>query len=91
MRFQYKRRIESDRRKVFLKYLQYGGVTIGPNIGTGVDTQDIKEMTEDQIMQIRTQTAIQKERETLEVSFNTVVRGFLYVQHQLSIDQTRLT
>lgn len=62
---------------MFLKYLQYGGVNIGGNFADGANKQDLKSMTKDQIMQARAQTGIQKERETLEVNFDLVLRGFL--------------
>ncbi|KAJ5939258.1 hypothetical protein N7466_002392 [Penicillium verhagenii] len=77
MRFQRKRRIEPARSNVFQKYLQYGGVSFGPNFGTGVTESDMKEMTTEEIMQARTQTLIEKEREGLDISFNEVVAGFL--------------
>lgn len=37
-------------------------------------------MTREQAMQARSQTSIQQEREKLEINFNKVVQGFLYVQ-----------
>ncbi|KAJ5746143.1 hypothetical protein N7520_011325 [Penicillium odoratum] len=77
MRFQRKRRIEPARSNVFHKYLQYGGVSVGPNFGTGVTPKDMKEMNAEEIMQARTQTLIEKERESLHISFDQVVRGFL--------------
>ncbi|KAJ5629559.1 hypothetical protein N7528_003216 [Penicillium herquei] len=77
MRFDRKRRIESSRRNIFHKYLQYGGITIGPNFGTGVPAKELKTMTKVEAMQARSQTMIEKEREHLHVSFDEVVRGFL--------------
>ncbi|KAJ6036858.1 hypothetical protein N7540_001137 [Penicillium herquei] len=77
MRFDRKRRIESFRRNIFHKYLQYGGITIGPNFGTGVPAKELKTMTKLEAMQARAQTMIEKERERLDVSFDEVVRGFL--------------
>jgi hypothetical protein len=62
---------------MFHKYLQYGGISIGSNIAGGANDQDLKNMTKDQIMQARAMAAIQKERETLEVNFDVVLRGFL--------------
>ncbi|KAJ5713394.1 uncharacterized protein N7483_010575 [Penicillium malachiteum] len=77
MRFDRKRRIESFRRNIFHKYLQYGGITIGPNFGTGVPAKELKTMTKLEAMQARAQTMIEKERERLDISFDKVVRGFL--------------
>ncbi|KAJ5587282.1 uncharacterized protein N7459_003047 [Penicillium hispanicum] len=77
MRFQQKRRIEPNRRNVFHKYLQYGGITVGPNFGTGVSPQELKDMDEEEAMKARCQTALAKEIEGLEVNFDKVARGFL--------------
>lgn len=77
MRFERKRRIEPARGNIFHKYLQYGGISVGPNFGGGVSPQDMKMMTGDEIMHARTQTLIEKEREGLHISFDKVVRGFL--------------
>ncbi|KAJ5279348.1 hypothetical protein N7478_004720 [Penicillium angulare] len=77
MRFQRKRRMESLRTSIFHKFLQYGGISVGPNFGTGVPARQLKEMTKEEIMQARNQTLIEKEREILEVSFTQVIRGFL--------------
>ncbi|KAJ5527163.1 hypothetical protein N7513_011322 [Penicillium frequentans] len=76
MRFERKRRIEPARGNIFHKYLQYGGISVGPNFGGGVSPQDMKMMTGDEIMHARTQTLIEKEREGLHISFDKVVRGF---------------
>lgn len=62
---------------MFLKYLQYGGISIGGNVAEGADKQDLEKLTKDQIMQARAEAGIQKERETLEVNFDLVLRGFL--------------
>lgn len=62
---------------MFLKYLQYGGINIGGNSVGEANKQDVKSMTKDQIMQARARAGIQKERETLEVNFDLVLRGFL--------------
>ncbi|KAJ5656444.1 hypothetical protein N7507_008394 [Penicillium longicatenatum] len=75
-RFERKRRIEPARSNIFHKYLQYGGVSIGPNFGGGVNAQDMKMMTSDEIMLARAQTLIERERESLHVSFDKVARGF---------------
>lgn len=71
------RRIESDRRHVFMKYLTYGGVDVGPKMFAGVDERDMKEMDNEQILNVRAQTSIDHEKENLLVDFDAVVRGYL--------------
>ncbi|KAF7116867.1 hypothetical protein CNMCM5793_005448 [Aspergillus hiratsukae] len=77
LRFQKKRRIECARREIFLKYLQYGGVDISPNMFTGTDQRDLKEMDSEQILLARAQTSIAQERSNLQIDFNAVVKGYL--------------
>lgn len=79
-RYQWKRRMENDRRAIFFKYLQYGGVDASQNYGMGVSPKELKQMSNDEARQARSQTMIQPERQNLEVSFEAVARGFLYVQ-----------
>lgn len=62
---------------MFSKYLKYGGVDIGGNITSGANDQDLKNMTKDQRMQARAMAGIAKERETLDVDFDEVLRGFM--------------
>ncbi|KAJ5313546.1 uncharacterized protein N7443_000430 [Penicillium atrosanguineum] len=76
-RFQFRRRIEPARLNMFSKYLKYGGVEIGANITSGANNQDLKNMTKDQLMQARAMAKIQKERATLDVDFDVVLRGFM--------------
>lgn len=83
-RYQYQRRIEPERRNIFHKFLQYGGINAGQNFGQGVNDKDLQNMTSDQAMQARSQTSIQQERDKLEINFNKVVQGFLYVPLQNS-------
>jgi hypothetical protein len=77
LRFQKKRRIENDRREVFLKYLQYGGVDISPKMFTGTDQRDLKEMDSEEILMARAQTSIAQEQSNLQIDFNAVVKGYL--------------
>ena len=73
-----KRRLEPDRRKVFLKYLQYGGVTVGQNPNQGVTPQELKEMDKEEAMQARANTAIfPNEGKECPISFNDVATGYL--------------
>ncbi|CAI7638644.1 unnamed protein product [Penicillium palitans] len=77
-RFLYKRRLEPYRRKVFLKYLQYGGVSVGPNHSQGVTPSELKEMTKEEAMQARCTTAIfPKQGKPYPISFNDVATGYL--------------
>ncbi|KAJ6147904.1 hypothetical protein N7497_009886 [Penicillium chrysogenum] len=77
-RFLYKRRLEPYRRKVFLKYLQYGGVSVGPNHSQGVTPSELKEMTKEEAMQARCTTAIFPKRgKPYPISFNNVATGYL--------------
>ncbi|KAJ5798853.1 uncharacterized protein N7503_006358 [Penicillium pulvis] len=56
MRFERKRRIEPGRGNILHKYLQYGGISVGPSFGGG--------------------TLIEKERGSLDISFDKVIRSF---------------
>ena len=77
LRFQKNRRIESDRREIFTKYLAYGGVDVGPKMFGGVDDHDLKEMDNEEILLTRGQSSIAQERADLEIDFNAVVKGYL--------------
>jgi hypothetical protein len=77
LRFQKKRRIESDRRDVFLKYLQYGGVDISAKMFTGTDQRNLKEMDSEGVLLARAQTSIAQEQLNLQIDFNAVVKGYL--------------
>ncbi len=75
-RYQWKRRMENDRRSIFFKYLQYGGVDASQNYGTGISPKDLKQMSNDEARQARSQTMISPERRGLEVDFEKVAKGF---------------
>ncbi|KAJ5952268.1 uncharacterized protein N7479_010681 [Penicillium vulpinum] len=77
-RFLYKRRLEPYRRKVFLKYLQYGGVSVGPKYLQGVTPSELKEMTKEEAMDARCTTAIFPKRDKpYPITFNDVATGYL--------------
>lgn len=78
LRYQKNRRLESDRRDVFLKYLAYGGVNVGQRMFGGLDGRDLQQMDSEQILQARSMTSVGKDRSNLTVDFDAVVRGFLY-------------
>ncbi|CAI7569161.1 unnamed protein product [Penicillium glandicola] len=77
-RFLFKRRLDPYRRKVFLKYLQYGGVSVGPKHSQGVTPSELKEMTKEEAMQARSTTAIfPKMGNPYPISFTDVATGYL--------------
>ncbi|CAG7930815.1 unnamed protein product [Penicillium olsonii] len=78
-RFLAKRRLEPERRKVFLKYLQYGGVGVGQNQMQGVSPQELKEMDKEEAMQARCNTRIFPTEKEFPISFNRVATGYLQV------------
>ncbi|PWY73910.1 hypothetical protein BO83DRAFT_436985 [Aspergillus eucalypticola CBS 122712] len=77
LRYQKNRRLESDRRDVFLKYLAYGGVNVGQRMFGGLDGRDLQQLDSEQILQARAMTSVGKDRSNLTVDFDAVVRGFL--------------
>lgn len=77
LRFQKKRRIESDRAAVFMKYLSYGGVDVSQKSFAGLDAREMQEMDNEQILIARGQTSISQDRSDLDIDFDAVVRGYL--------------
>ncbi|GLA26349.1 hypothetical protein CBS147343_6811 [Aspergillus niger] len=77
LRYQKNRRLESDRRDVFLKYLAYGGVNVGQRMFGGLDGRDLQQLDSEQILQARAMTSVGKDKSHLAVDFDAVVRGFL--------------
>lgn len=77
LRYQKNRRLESARWEIFLKYLVYGGVDVGPKMFSGSDARELEQMDTEQILVTRGQTSISQERSNLEVDFNAVVKGYL--------------
>ncbi|RAK87965.1 hypothetical protein BO79DRAFT_266717 [Aspergillus costaricaensis CBS 115574] len=77
LRYQKNRRLESDRRDVFLKYLAYGGVNVGQRMFGGLDGRDLQQLDSEEILQARAMTSVGKDRSNLTVDFDAVVRGFL--------------
>ncbi|KAJ5782920.1 hypothetical protein N7457_004694 [Penicillium paradoxum] len=78
MRFLYKRLLSPYRRKVFLKFLQYGRITVGPRHSQGVTPSELKDMTKDEAMEARSMTAIFPENlKGCTVAFNHVTAGYL--------------
>lgn len=77
LRYQKNRRLESDRREVFLKYLSYGGVDVGPKMFGGMDERELQQLDSEQILVTQGQASIAQERSDMEVDFDVVVRGYL--------------
>ncbi|KAE8321917.1 Argonaute siRNA chaperone complex subunit Arb1-domain-containing protein [Aspergillus sergii] len=77
LRYQNSRRIEPDRREVFMRYLTYGGVDVGPKMFTGVDEQELQQLDSEQALIAKGQASIRQECAKLPVDFNTVVKGYL--------------
>jgi hypothetical protein len=69
--------MNSERKKVFEKYLAYGGVDVGPRMFGGVDERDLSNMTKDEKLAATAQVSIPLNRSKLEINFDLVVRGFL--------------
>ncbi|KAJ6134041.1 hypothetical protein N7523_000363 [Penicillium sp. IBT 18751x] len=76
-RFQFRRRIEPARLNMFSRYLKYGGVDIESVIASEANNRELENMTKDQIIQARAIAEIRKERATLDVDFDLVLRGFM--------------
>ncbi|RAQ53942.1 hypothetical protein AFGD_007731 [Aspergillus flavus] len=77
LRYQNSRRMEPDRREVFMRYLAYGGVDVGPKMFTGVDEQELQKLDSEQALIAKGQASIRHECTKLTVDFNTVVKGYL--------------
>ncbi|KAJ6081172.1 hypothetical protein N7499_006046 [Penicillium canescens] len=77
-RFLFKRRLESRRRHLFLKYLQYGGVNTNQKYGQGVSLQELKDMSKEEAMEARNFTMVSPEWATGEnIAFDKVLKGYL--------------
>lgn len=79
LRYQKNRRMIPDRSAVFMKYLGYGGVNVSQKMFTGVEDRELQEMDKEQILLMKGQTSIDKDRTSLLIDFNAVVKGYLYV------------
>lgn len=77
LRYQKNRRLESHRWEVFLKYLSYGGVDVGPKMFGGMDERELQQLDNEQILVTRGQASIAQDRSDLEIDFNAVVKGYL--------------
>ncbi|KAJ5893588.1 hypothetical protein N7495_005279 [Penicillium taxi] len=76
IRFQMKRRFDPVRRNIFMKYLQYGGITVSQNYGTGIGTRELREMKDEDAARARSQTMIELSRGNLDVDFDLALKGY---------------
>lgn len=85
-KFERTRKLSSERRDVFYKWLHYGGIVIGPSYGTG--GHDLKSLDKDETAAVLSQASIPDElRAALEttntddakyeVDFGSCTKGFL--------------
>ncbi|RJE17651.1 hypothetical protein PHISCL_10012 [Aspergillus sclerotialis] len=88
LRYQKNRRILPDRRDIFMKYLAYGGVNVDQKMFGSVDQRELKDMSNEEILQIKGQTSIEDERSNMLIDFDAVVRGYLtsYFPHYFNPD-----
>ncbi|OGM42192.1 hypothetical protein ABOM_009325 [Aspergillus bombycis] len=77
LRYQNNRRLEPERREVFMRYLAYGGVDVGPKMFTGVDEQELQQLDSEQALIAKGQANIRQACTKLTVDFNAVVKGYL--------------
>ena len=76
-RYQKKRRLLSERMKVFAQYLRYGGVDVGAKMFGGVSEQELKAMDTEGAIIARSQADIGVDKMKLDVDFELVVKSFL--------------
>ncbi|KAF7596332.1 hypothetical protein BBP40_002076 [Aspergillus hancockii] len=77
LRYVKNRRLEPERLAVFKKYLQYGGIDVGPKMFTGVDERVLQQLDSEQAMIARGHTSVRKECSDLPIDFNEVVKSYL--------------
>ncbi|WEW60917.1 hypothetical protein PRK78_006405 [Emydomyces testavorans] len=87
-RYEAKRRMNSERRDVFLKYLSYGGVKVGPKMFEGNDLKDLQRLDSEEIVTATAQTSIPEDRTDWDVDFETVAKGFFscVIQQFIGLD-----
>ncbi|KAK2882657.1 hypothetical protein FQN49_000131 [Arthroderma sp. PD_2] len=76
-RYQAKRRMDSDRRHIFTKYMAFGGVDVGPKMFEGNDQRGLEAMDAEDILTATATSNIPQDRENWNVDFETVAKGFL--------------
>ncbi|PGH04618.1 hypothetical protein GX51_03451 [Blastomyces parvus] len=76
-RFQAKRSMDSDRRNVFMKYMSYGGVDVGPKMFGGNDQHDLRDKNAEDILIATAQASVPENRVGWAVDFEAVAKGFL--------------
>lgn len=85
-RYGARRKLDSERRDVFYKWLVYGGIRVGPNMFQGSSVRDREVLDKDQIVSSLAQTSLNADKDDLNspdakyvVDFEGVMRGFLCV------------
>ncbi|KLJ11347.1 hypothetical protein EMPG_13384 [Blastomyces silverae] len=76
-RFQAKRSMDADRRNVFMKYMSYGGVDVGPKMFEGNDPRDLMDKDAEDILTATAQASVPENRVGWAVDFEAVAKGFL--------------
>ena len=69
--------MDPERRNVFMKYMSFGGVNVGPKMFGGVDQRDMECMDAGEIMTARAQATIVGDRADWIVGFEAVAKVFL--------------
>lgn len=69
--------MDSERRSVFMKYMSFGGISVGPKMFGGVDQKDLEIMDAAEIVAARAQASITADRSEWIVDFEAVAKGFL--------------
>ncbi|KAF3483132.1 argonaute-binding protein [Arthroderma uncinatum] len=76
-RYQAKRRMDSERRHIFTKYMAFGGVDVGPKMFEGNDQRDLEAMDAEDILTATATSNIPQDRENWTIDFETVAKGYL--------------
>ena len=84
-RYERRRKLNSELRDVFLTYLRYGGVTVGPNMFQGgTQKADLEGMDKDELAETMAQTSLTEDKDNIgkgasvwAVDFEGVMKGFL--------------
>ena len=83
-RYETRRKMSSEQRDVFYKYMAFGGIDVGPNMFQGLSPADRKEMDKDDIINALAQTSISEDKHHIGeegsiwvIDFKGVMEGFI--------------
>ena len=83
-RFEARRKMTSEQRDIFYKYLAYGGIDVGPNMFQGLSASERKQMEREDLITALAQTSISDDKWNIGsedsiwvVDFKGVMQGFL--------------